>query len=52
MQSESIPMDALLAAENIRSHVRETPLQYSPYFSELTQAKVWLKLEKWMDAPI
>jgi threonine dehydratase len=45
MNSGSIADDALVAADRIGSHVRKTPLEYSPYFSELTGANVWLKLE-------
>lgn len=45
MQSKTIPQDAILAAARIDSHIRETPIEYSPYFSELTNANVWLKLE-------
>jgi len=40
-----LPADIALAANRIRGHVRETPLDYSPYFSELSGASVWLKLE-------
>ncbi|HCF75158.1 MAG TPA: threonine/serine dehydratase [Arenicellales bacterium] len=45
MNIESIPSSAVLATERIRSHIRETPLEHSPYFSTLTGANVWLKLE-------
>lgn len=45
MQLGSIPASAALAAERIRSHIRETPMEYSPHFSTLTGANVWLKLE-------
>ena len=37
--------NAVLAADRIGSYIRRTPLEYSPYFSELTGANVWLKLE-------
>ena len=40
-----LPAHALLAANRINSFIRETPLDYSPYFSELTGANVYLKLE-------
>ena len=33
---ESLPANALLAANRINSHIREAPLDHSPYFSELT----------------
>ncbi len=45
MNSGSIADDAPVAADRIGSHIRKTPLEYSPYFSELTGANVWLKLE-------
>lgn len=45
MNRSRLPADIALAANRIRGHVRETPLDYSPYFSELTGARVWLKLE-------
>jgi threonine dehydratase len=45
MQAGSIPSSAVLAADRIRSHIRETPMEHSPYFSALTGANVWLKLE-------
>ena len=45
MQSGSIPQSAVLATDRIRDHIRETPIEYSPYFSALTGANVWLKLE-------
>ena len=45
MDNASIPGNATLAADRIGSHIRKTPLEYSPYFSELTGANVWLKLE-------
>jgi threonine dehydratase len=34
-----------LAAERIAPYIRQTPLDYSPYFSEQTGANVYLKLE-------
>lgn len=40
-----LPADVVLAAHRIRGYVRETPLDPSPYFSEITGARVWLKLE-------
>lgn len=45
MNRSRLPADIALAANRIRGHVRETPLDYSPFFSELTGARVWLKLE-------
>jgi len=35
----------VLATNRIADYIRETPLDYSPYFSELTGANVYLKLE-------
>jgi threonine dehydratase len=45
MNKEILPAHAVLAANRIKSYIRETPLDYSPYFSELTGANVYLKLE-------
>jgi len=45
MKNGSISDDAVLAADRIGSYIRKTPMEYSPYFSELTGANVWLKLE-------
>jgi threonine dehydratase len=36
---------AIAAAGRIGEHIRETPLEHSPFFSELTGANVYLKLE-------
>lgn len=35
------------AAERINSHIRRTPLEYSAYLSQLTGARVYLKLENY-----
>ena len=43
--SGTIADDAVIAADRIGDYVRKTPLEYSPYFSEITGANVWLKLE-------
>ena len=40
-----LPANAVLAANRIAPHIRETPLDHSPFFSELTGANVYLKLE-------
>jgi len=40
-----LPANAVLAANRIANHIRETPLEHSPFFSELTGANVYLKLE-------
>jgi threonine dehydratase len=45
MNKDLLPAHAVLAANRIASYIRETPLDYSPYFSELTGANVYLKLE-------
>ncbi len=45
MRFDLLPANAVLAANRIAGHVRETPLDYSPFFSELTGANVYLKLE-------
>ena len=42
---ELLPASCVLAANAIGEHIRETPLDYSPYFSELSGAEVWMKLE-------
>ncbi len=45
MNTHRLPADILLAANRIGPYIRETPLEYSPFFSDLTGATVWLKLE-------
>jgi threonine dehydratase len=45
MKREFLPANVVLAANRIAPYIRETPLDFSPYFSELTGAKVFLKLE-------
>ena len=40
-----LPANAVLAANRIAAHIRETPLDYSPALSELSGANVYLKLE-------
>lgn len=45
MNRARLPAEAVLAANRIAPYVRETPLDPSPYFSEVTGANVWLKLE-------
>jgi len=44
-QDSRLPADIVLAANRIGPYVRETPLQYSRYFSETCGARVWFKLE-------
>jgi threonine dehydratase len=45
MNKDLLPAHAVLAANRIAPYIRETPLDYSPYFSELSGANVYLKLE-------
>jgi threonine dehydratase len=45
MDGKPEPATIRLAAERIAPYIRRTPLDYSPYFSERTGAKVYLKLE-------
>lgn len=45
MRQELLPANVVLAANRIAPHIRETPLDCSPFFSELTGANVFLKLE-------
>lgn len=45
MKRELLPAQAVLAANRIGQYIRETPLDYSAYFSELSGAHVYLKLE-------
>lgn len=42
---DRLPADIALAAQRISSYVRETPLEASPYFSDVCGANVQLKLE-------
>ncbi len=45
MDKNLLPANAVLAANRIGAHARETPLDYSPALSELSGASVYLKLE-------
>ena len=45
MNGKPDPATILLAAERIAPYIRQTPLDYSAYFSEQTGANVYLKLE-------
>lgn len=45
MNRERLPADIVLAANRISDHIRETPLDYSPFFSRESGASVYLKLE-------
>jgi threonine dehydratase len=42
---ERLPADIVLAANRIGDYIRETPLDYSPFFSSRTGANVYVKLE-------
>lgn len=44
-KKENIKKEALEAEERIREHIRETPVEYSPYLSRLGNCRVFLKLE-------
>ncbi len=46
---DSIAEDATLAAERLSGYVVETPLVFSPQFSNASGANVWLKLENLQD---
>ncbi len=45
MRDDEILSEVLAAEARIRSHVRETPLELSPYLSAEAEADVYLKLE-------
>lgn len=45
MNREILPAQAVLAANRIAPYVRETPLDHSPYFSDVCGTDVYLKLE-------
>ncbi len=49
LEPDSIAEDAELAAERLSAYVVETPLVFSPQFSNATGANVWLKLENLQD---
>jgi threonine dehydratase len=42
---ERLPADIVLAANRIGDYIRETPLDFSPFFSSRTGANVYVKLE-------
>lgn len=43
--SPDIPKEVQIAESLIRPHIRETPLEYSPFLSTLSGCQVYLKLE-------
>lgn len=45
MNRERLPADIVLAANRIGDYIRETPLDFSPFFSSRTGANVYVKLE-------
>jgi threonine dehydratase len=45
MDRARLPAEIALAANRIKEYVRETPLEFSPWFSAATGARVWMKLE-------
>ncbi len=45
MNQELLAANVVIAVSRIAPHIRETPLDYSPFFSDLTGANVFLKLE-------
>ena len=49
LEPDSIAEDAELAAERLSAYVVETPLVFSPQFSNATGANVWLKFENLQD---
>ena len=40
-----VKKEALEAEKRIRKHIRETPVEFSPYLSQLGSCQVYLKLE-------
>ncbi len=45
MKAEDIWKEAKEGERRIRQHISETPLEYSPYLSQLSRSHVFLKLE-------
>ncbi|MBO0798259.1 MAG: pyridoxal-phosphate dependent enzyme, partial [Blastocatellia bacterium] len=43
--SNEISQETIRAEQRIRPYIKETPLEYSSWLSQLTGAEVWLKLE-------
>ncbi|MFX1516309.1 MAG: threonine/serine dehydratase [Promethearchaeota archaeon] len=41
----NVKKEALEAEKRIRAHIRETPLEYSPYLSKIGNCEVYLKME-------
>lgn len=45
MDRDRLPANIVLAANRIEPHIRETPLDHSPFFSQQSGCNVYLKLE-------
>lgn len=45
IQHSELAREAHQAEKNIRTHIRETPLEFSPYLSSIGNSQVYLKLE-------
>lgn len=45
LHSLNLSKEVLKAEKRIRTYIRETPLEYSPYLSRIGKCKVYLKLE-------
>ncbi len=45
MREDLLPAHAVLASNRIGEYIRETPLDESAYFGELSGARIWLKME-------
>ena len=47
----SLCKDISKAAGRIKLHVRKTPLEYSPWLSDIGKSKVYIKLGKYSNQP-
>lgn len=45
LDAQEIRKEVLKAEKRIRTHIRETPVEYSPFLSQLGDCEVYLKLE-------
>ena len=48
----SLCEDISKAADRIKLHVRKTPLEYSPWLSDVGKSKVYIKLGKYSNQPL
>lgn len=48
----SLSEDISKAADRIKLHVRKTPLEYSPWLSDVGKSKVYIKLGKYSNQPL